>query len=108
MSNTLTIIDLAKELEVSVDLSNRIVERFLLHRVNERGLTCGQSSCQDIVVWMNRRDIAPPNGCKSLVKWVNFQLKSYIQNGSPFFTVQEVEGLRLGINFVWWFNGKDL
>jgi hypothetical protein len=102
----MTIIDLARELEFSVDPSNRIVERFLVHRSQEKGLTCGQSSAQDIVVYMNRNKIAPPNGCRSLVKWVNYQLKFAILNGVETFEIREIEGTRLGINFVWWFNEK--
>jgi hypothetical protein len=106
MSNNTTIIDIARELEYSVDLSNRIVERFLVHRSQEKGLTCGQSSAQDIVVFMNKNDIVPPNGCKSLIKWVNYRLRGAILNSPPHFNLKEVEGLRLGINFVWWFNEK--
>lgn len=101
----MTIIDLSKELELSVDRSNRIVERFLIHRATDKGLACGQSSAQDILVYMNRNHIIPPNSCKSLIKWINYQLKSAIQNEPSSFTLQEIEGLRLGINFVWWFNG---
>lgn len=107
MSNSLTIIDLAKELEYSVDPSNRIVERFLLSRVQERGLTCGQAAAEDIRVFMRKNDIVPPNGCVSLLKWINYRLKDAIQNTPPSFTLTEVEGLRLGINFVWWFNEKS-
>lgn len=106
-SNNTRISDLSKELEFSVDLSNRIVERYLLFRSTEKGLTCGQSSAQDIVVFMNKNKIVPPNGCKSLVKWVNFQLKSAIQNPPVSFILTEVEGVRLGINFVWWLNEKS-
>ena len=102
MSNNTKIIDLAEELEYSVDLSNRIVERYLLHRINEKELTCGQSSAQDILVFMNRNKITPPNGCISLIKWINYQLKSAIQNEPTSFTLQEIEGVRMGINFVWW------
>jgi len=104
MSNNTTISDLSKALEFSVDPSNRIVERFLLFRVEDKGLDCGQSSAQDILVFMNRNKIVPPNGCRSLLKWINFQLKSAIQNEPHSFTLQEVEGFRLGINFVWWLN----
>lgn len=104
MSNSLTITDLSKELEYSVDPSNRIVERFLLFRVQNKGLTCGQSAAEDIRVFMRKNEIVPPNGCISLLKWINFRLKDAIQNPPPSFTLKEVEGLRLGINFVWWFN----
>lgn len=104
--SNLKITDLAKELEASVELSNRIVERYLLHQ-QKRGLDCGTSSAQDIVVYMNKFKIVPPNGCKSLVKWTNFQLYSAIMNGLKTFHLKEIEGTRLGINFVWWLNENE-
>ena len=101
------ITDLSKELEYSVDRSNRILERYLLHRIETKGLTCGRSSAQDIVFWMNREKIVPPNGCKSLIKWLNYQLYSAVMNGVPDFIIKEIDGARLGINFVWWLDCAD-
>ena len=97
--------DLSKELEGSVDLSNRIVERYLASRVRETGLTCGQSSSQDIWVWMKARNIDPVNGRKNTIKWINTQLSDVLWN-SPLkdFTIKEVTGQRFGLNFVWWFD----
>lgn len=97
--------DLACELEASVDRSNRVVERFLVHQVRDAGLTCGRSSAMDMAVWMRREGIRPPNGCRSLVKWLNWQLKNAILVAQPQdFRLQEIEGARLGINFAWWFD----
>ena len=99
--------DLSKELEYSVDRSNRILERYLVHRMKVKGIDCGKSSAQDIVFWMNKEKIVPPNGCRSLIKWLNYQLYSAISNGVPDFIIKEIEGARLGINFVWWLDCKD-
>lgn len=99
------ITDLARELEGSVDKSNRIVERFLLRQVRDVGLNCGRSSAMDMAVWMRREGIRPPNGCKSLIKWLNWQLKNAILVAQPQdFRLQEIDGARLGINFAWWFD----
>lgn len=103
----LKIRDLSKELELSVNRSNRILERYLVYRMKVKGITCGKSSAQDIVFWMNKEKIVPPNGCKSLIKWLNYQLYSAISNGVHDFTIKEIEGARLGINFVWWLDCKE-
>lgn len=108
ISENIKIKDLSKELEMSVDRSNRILERYLLHRMKTKGLICGKSSGQDIVFWMNQEKIIPPNGCKSLIKWLNYQIYSAIRNGVKDFQIKEIEGSRLGINFVWWFECKEL
>jgi hypothetical protein len=101
----LRIKDLSKELEGSVDRSNRIVERFLVHRVQDKGVLCGQSSAQDIWVWMKRQGIDPVNGRKNTIKWINRQIGDVLLN-APLtdFTIIEVEGQRLGVNFVWWYH----
>ena len=106
-TSEIVIRDLSKELEYSVDKSNRILEKYLVHRMKVKGLTCGRSSAQDILHFMKEEEIVPPNGCRSLIKWLNYQLYSAIKNGVNDFTIQEIEGARLGINFVWWLKCID-
>lgn len=103
----LSIRDLSKELSETPIRSNRIVERFLFHRVVDRDLNCGVNCAGDIHSYMKRESIPIPNDV-SPKQWINRAIWDAARNGpSRYFMVVEIEGSRSGINFSWWYlNGK--
>lgn len=103
----LSIRDLANELAESPIRSNRIVERFLFHRVTDKGLNCGTNCAGDIHSFMKRENIPVPGGVNPKL-WINRAIWDASRNGnSPYFIIKEIDGTLSGINFSWWYlDGK--
>jgi hypothetical protein len=106
-SGTIRLRDLSKELGECTIPSNRIVERFLFHRVVDKGLDCGINCAGDIHSFMKRKDIPVPGG-KNPKLWLNRQIWDASKNHPKHFKIVEIEGSLSGINFAWWYlNGVN-
>ena len=84
--------------------TNRIVEKFLHHKVYNDGRTEGHGCAGDILRYCHRNEIVIP--CKRPIWWLNIRVVDTINNGAEGFHIEEGEGYGHGINFRWKLHGK--